>query len=377
MNYDFRAHPFQAASVALIVALAGCAPGGTSSTTISDDTRARLAQALQDSGDSANAAVLRDQTSRKPAPVADPLTHATALIAAGQVDQGISDAKAALAARGDDLAFALEVGRLAVRSGRLTDAADVYRQISLRHPDSAEALNGKGVVLAQQGDLNGAGDAFRKALALRPQDVPARNNLALVMLLSGETDAAMTILEDLSHSDGSPQVRATLALARARSQVKGSSQPIALAEVPAKPLVAPPAPPPQVKTQAAPPPVRTSVASPPPASGPDDRRIVVRARADAWVQVRDASGQVLLDRELHSGESWSVPNKPGLVLATGNAGDTDLLVDGVVAASLGGRGMIRRDVPLDPDMIKAGKLVTQIRTAQASARPVSDPSVSQ
>ena len=168
MDHDFRKHLLQVASVALLAALTSCA--SAANTTISDNTRERLADALQASGDSTNAAIVRDLANKKPEPAPDPLTHVSALVAAGQVDQGMREAKAALAARGDDLGFALEVGRLAVKSGRLADAGDVYQQISRRHPDNVEALNGKGVVAAQQGDLKGAADAFRKALALRPRD---------------------------------------------------------------------------------------------------------------------------------------------------------------------------------------------------------------
>src|SRR5271166_7151742 len=145
MDRHFHPRMFQAVSVALIAALAGCA-SALPNQTISDDARIRLAEALQASGDPTNAAIVRDQTAKKAGQPADPLTHATALIAAGQSDQGMSEAKAALAAHGDDLTFALEVGRLAVRSGRLADADDVYQQIALRHPDSVEGLNGKGVV---------------------------------------------------------------------------------------------------------------------------------------------------------------------------------------------------------------------------------------
>jgi Flp pilus assembly protein TadD len=230
MDHDFRKHLLQVASVALLAALTGCA--SAANTTISDNTRERLADALQASGDSTNAAIVRDLANKKPEPAPDPLTHVSALVAAGQVDQGMREAKAALAARGDDLGFALEVGRLAVKSGRLADAGDVYQQISRRHPDNVEALNGKGVVAAQQGDLKGAADAFRKALALRPRDVPTRNNLALAMLLSGETNVAVSMLEDLDRSDGSPRVRVTLALARERSRVKDAGQPATLAEGP-------------------------------------------------------------------------------------------------------------------------------------------------
>jgi cytoskeleton protein RodZ len=95
---------------------------------------------------------------------------------------------------------------------------------------------------------------------------------------------------------------------------------------------------------------------PPPAVSPDQPRIVLRANADSWVQVRDRAGQVLLNRILHAGETWDVPARPNLLLTTGNAGGTDLMVDGAASASLGSNGAVRRDLPLDPDLIKDGKL---------------------
>ncbi len=233
MDSHPRAHPFRMAAIALVAALTGCASANTPNQTVSDSTRLRLAEALQAAGDTANAAaIMQGQPLQRAAPPADPLAQATGLIAAGQVDQGITAAKAALAARGDDLPFALEVGRLAMKSGRLADAGDVYQQILWRHPDSVEALNGKGVVLAQQGDLSGAADVLRQALAHHPQDVPTRNNLALVMALSGETDVALSMLQDLDRTDGSPQVKATLALTRERLRLNGAAQ---AAAVPAQP----------------------------------------------------------------------------------------------------------------------------------------------
>ncbi len=108
-------------------------------------------------------------------------------------------------------------------------------------------------------------------------------------------------------------------------------------------------------------------AAPAPAANGDEPRMVVRARADSWVQVRDKSGQVLLNRVLRPGDTWPVPgNKPALLLTTGNAGGTELLVDGIVAPAIGGPGVVKRDLPLDPDAIKSGKLPAQM---QASAAP--------
>ncbi len=121
------------------------------------------------------------------------------------------------------------------------------------------------------------------------------------------------------------------------------TQPGIASVVPPVPAVSP--------TQAAAAPAPAAMA-PPPA---DQARIVLRANADAWIQVRDRSGTILLNRTLHAGDTWEVPPKSNLLMTTGNAGGTDLLVNGAVAPSLGGNGAVRRDVPLDPDLLKDGK----------------------
>lgn len=90
-----------------------------------------------------------------------------------------------------------------------------------------------------------------------------------------------------------------------------------------------------------------------PASPPADAaRMVLRVKADAWVQVRDAKGPVLLNRVLRQGETWPVPTGAKLLLTTGNAGGTEVLTDGVPGPSLGAPGTVKRDVPLDPDALK-------------------------
>ena len=103
------------------------------------------------------------------------------------------------------------------------------------------------------------------------------------------------------------------------------------------------------------PPTQAAAATTMPMVGPQSR-ILLSATADAWMEVRDKSGQVLLNRVLHSGESWPVPAQPSLLLTLGNAGGTDILVDGVAVPSLGASGAVRHDIPLDPDLLKAGKI---------------------
>jgi cytoskeleton protein RodZ len=85
-------------------------------------------------------------------------------------------------------------------------------------------------------------------------------------------------------------------------------------------------------------------------------RVVIRSKGDSWVQVRDAENQAIMTRMLRPGDIYRVPNKPGLMLMTGNAGVLEVQVDGQAAPALGPVGMVRRSVPLDPDRLKAGTL---------------------
>lgn len=129
------------------------------------------------------------------------------------------------------------------------------------------------------------------------------------------------------------------------------------AAIPPQPAVAPVAPPAPV-----------AVALP---GLPEGTRVVLRAKAESWVQVRDPKGPVVLNRVLRAGETWPVPAKGQLLLTTGNAGGTEILVDGVVAPSLGADGLVRRDLPLDPDAIRDGKLVAPVAAVQPAApKPV-------
>ncbi len=129
---------------------------------------------------------------------------------------------------------------------------------------------------------------------------------------------------------------------------------VAAAEPPPPPL--PVVSPSSAAAAAMPPPV---VAAPPPES--PAAHIIVHARADSWIQVRDKSGQVLLNRVLRGGETWPVPDRPALLLTTGNAGGTELLVDGAAGPALGNDGAVRRDLPLDADAIRGGKLAPLLK----------------
>jgi cytoskeleton protein RodZ len=147
--------------------------------------------------------------------------------------------------------------------------------------------------------------------------------------------------------------------------------PAALPQIPSAQMMGPAIPPAIAASLAAsqPPPIANAAAPnvpmPPTGAGaavvvpgmPEGTRIVLRAKADAWVQVREKQGSVLLNRVLRNGETWPVPpNKQPLLLTTGNAAGTELIVDGTLAPTLGADGAVRRDLLLDPEMIRDGRL---------------------
>ncbi|WP_262311922.1 helix-turn-helix domain-containing protein [Acidiphilium sp. AL] len=74
--------------------------------------------------------------------------------------------------------------------------------------------------------------------------------------------------------------------------------------------------------------------------------LVISATADSWVQVRGTGGTILFSRVLKAGQSWPVPDEPGLTLTTGNAGGTVLVQNGISGNPLGAAGAVLRNIPL-------------------------------
>jgi cytoskeleton protein RodZ len=83
-------------------------------------------------------------------------------------------------------------------------------------------------------------------------------------------------------------------------------------------------------------------------------RIEISARADSWLQVQGPGNELLLTRILKSGDLYRVPDRKGLTLVTGNAGALEIKVDGQAVKPIGPIGVVRRNVPLDPDSLLAG-----------------------
>ena len=82
--------------------------------------------------------------------------------------------------------------------------------------------------------------------------------------------------------------------------------------------------------------------------------IRLRAQLESWIQVTGADNELLVTRILRPGDIYHVPDRPNLVLMTGNAGGIEILVGDQVAPSLGAVGAIQRRVELDPVKLLAG-----------------------
>ncbi|MCP5370684.1 MAG: DUF4115 domain-containing protein [Hyphomicrobiales bacterium] len=127
---------------------------------------------------------------------------------------------------------------------------------------------------------------------------------------------------------------------------------------------------PGITTQAAAPPLAPEAMVPPAPPPSEDTsaqqyggskfRILVRARSDSWIQVRDETGnELIVTRLLRAGDSYRVPDRGDLTLQTGNAGALEILVDGEVVPPIGPEGAVRRRVALSAQRLLDGTAVVE------------------
>lgn len=82
-------------------------------------------------------------------------------------------------------------------------------------------------------------------------------------------------------------------------------------------------------------------------------RMVITARADSWLQIQGPGNELVMTRILRAGETYAVPERSGLVMVTGNAGGIEIMVDGQAIAPLGPVGVVKRNIALDPESLRA------------------------
>lgn len=132
-----------------------------------------------------------------------------------------------------------------------------------------------------------------------------------------------------------PAPKATVAVAPAVPTSAPKVQPtLALTPAQVQPTVAP-----------------TSQPTATPIATPDNGQVIL-ATADTWVEVSDSTGNILFSKLLHAGESWPVPDESGLTMTAGNAGGTEIAINGKAGAPLGATGAVLHNYALTPPAAK-------------------------
>ncbi len=222
-------------------------------------------------------------------------------------------------------------------------------------------------------------EAEAEAAAVPALTAPAEETVAAESAATAETadadaDADTSAGDDVAAEDAATEESAVEDSAAEAAAVDATADeadaalapesPVAAA--PARPVPPPPAPPTRPETAAAAtgavdglgglPAVPEDNGASPSVFGRHnaDSRITVLAVDEAWIQVRDADNRLLLSRLMRAGDRYLVPNRDGLQLITGSAGDVRIFVDGQQAPSLGEPGEVRRDIRLEADYLLAG-----------------------
>jgi cytoskeletal protein RodZ len=81
--------------------------------------------------------------------------------------------------------------------------------------------------------------------------------------------------------------------------------------------------------------------------------LLIRAEKESWVLVTDAKGNTVFDHVMKPGETYAVPDQPGLKLTTGNGNAITLALDGADLPKLSRDSRVLHDIPLDTGKLKA------------------------
>jgi len=80
-------------------------------------------------------------------------------------------------------------------------------------------------------------------------------------------------------------------------------------------------------------------------------RVLLRARGDTRITVRGVDGTLYLNRDLKAGDTYQVPNTPGLSMATSDAGAVEVVLDGLAMGRAGQQQQVLGRVSLDPQSL--------------------------
>jgi cytoskeleton protein RodZ len=87
----------------------------------------------------------------------------------------------------------------------------------------------------------------------------------------------------------------------------------------------------------------------------EDSHVILKAKAPVWLRIEDTSGNVVMTQMLNTGDTYKVPNRPGLVALSRDGGRLAYLIDGKEAGVLGPPGQILIGEKIDVASLSAKK----------------------
>ncbi|MBM3587554.1 MAG: helix-turn-helix domain-containing protein [Alphaproteobacteria bacterium] len=280
---------------------------------------------------------------------------------AARVGEELREARIALGISVEDAAIQLRINRrylMALEEGRVKDLPGAAYAVGfVRSYATALGLDADDAVRRFR-DVSGTATAKQGDLVF-PEPVPRRGIPTGVLAALGLAFAMGGYVAWYQWSGQGERVVDTVPPLPPR--LERAAEATAGRDAPAPPVAEPPAPPPA--------PVAAPLPPPPPRIDPDRPRIVIRAKGESWVQIRDNPGnRVLTDRVLRAGDSVEIPNRPGIVLTTGKAENLDILLDGQEVDPFGSPG-VRRNIALEPDRLRSPPAPAPTPAATPAPRP--------
>lgn len=152
------------------------------------------------------------------------LENALAAEKKGNYPRAISFYKQLLDSDGENVDYALNLGRNLRKSGEYGAAEQIYSQILEKKPDSIEALEGRGLAVMSLGEFKQAGKIFAQVMAKDAKRWKTLNALGVLFATKSMFDEADAYFnEGLNYSANNPAVLNNMALAQAMAQRYGEA----------------------------------------------------------------------------------------------------------------------------------------------------------
>ncbi|MCX7384629.1 MAG: tetratricopeptide repeat protein [Alphaproteobacteria bacterium] len=190
----------------LCLALASCGAAGGPQTELNAESRLRVGEAAERSGDKDTAIAMYSAAAESaPEDASVQVRVANGLARSGRWSQARDLLQARLKSRPRDPDLLRALASIHVMVGQTRVAIARFDEVLAILPLDIGALTGKAVALDIQSRHAEAQALYRRALAIAPDDPVISNNLALSLMMDGQLNAAQVVLAPFVDADDVPE----------------------------------------------------------------------------------------------------------------------------------------------------------------------------